>query len=93
MEQNIKITIASRTYSLKASSQRKEELIRKAAVEINQTYNAYIEKFPGRGTADIMSFVALNICMNNIELKEELLDAQKEITAFDNEIENYLEKL
>ena len=93
MEQKISIKIAGRIYSLRASSPEKEEVIRKAAAEVNRTFDAYSAKFPGRGSADILAFVALNVYMNNIVLKDELQKSQQEASAFNAELEGYLNKI
>ena len=92
MEQKINIKIADRTYALKASSPQKEEVIRKAAAQVNRTFDAYVGKFPGKNIADILSFVALNVCMNNIVLKEELQNIKNETQVLETEIEGYLIK-
>ena len=48
MAQSITIRIADRTYSLKVSSPEHEEVIRKAAGEINRKVKLYLDKFPGK---------------------------------------------
>ena len=51
MAQSISIKIAERTYSLKVTSPDQEEVIRKAAEDINRKIALYQEKFPDKGLA------------------------------------------
>ncbi len=93
MAQNISIKIADRPYSLKAASPEQEELIRKAADELNRRVRAYQDKLPGKGAVELLSFAALNVCMANISLKEQLNERAMEETALAKEIEGYLENI
>ena len=68
MAQSINIKLADRTYPLKVNSPEHEEVIRKAADDINRMVAKYQEKFPGKGLVEILSFVALNTCMSNITI-------------------------
>ena len=61
MAQSINVTIAERTFALKVNSPEHEELIRKAAAEINRKVKFYLEKFPSKSPHEVMSLVALNI--------------------------------
>ena len=71
-EQSISIKIADRSYPLKVNSQEHEEVIRKAADDINRMIGKYQERFPGKGMIEILSFVALNVCMSNITLNRQM---------------------
>ncbi len=93
MAQRITIKIADRTYNLRASSPENEENIRKAADEINRTLQAYMEKFPGKSLTEILSFVSLNMCINNITLREGAEKQEKEVLRLDKELEGYLENI
>jgi cell division protein ZapA len=89
-EQSISIKIADRTYPLKVTSAEHEEVIRKAAEDINRMISKYQEKYPGKGMIEILSFVALNTCMSNITLNRQIkgLNAEEETLA--KELEGYL---
>ncbi len=93
MAQNISIKIADRPYSLKAASPEQEELIRKAADELNRKVRAYQEKLPGKGTVELLSFAALNVCMANLNLKEQLSALAREEETLAKELEGYLENI
>ena len=93
MAQNISIKIADRPYSLKVSSPEQEEIIRKAADEVNRKVHAYQDKLPGKGTIELLSFAALNVCMTNIGLQEQLKDMVKEEKSLADELESYLENI
>ena len=72
MAQSITIKIADRPYSLKVTSPEQEEVIRKAAEEVNRKISAYQDRMPGKGMVELLSFAALNVCMSNINLQEQL---------------------
>ncbi len=93
MAQNITIKIADRPYSLKVTSPEQEEVIRKAADELNRKIRAYQDKLPGKGTVELLSFAALNVCMANIGLKNQLNEQAEEEMALAGELEGYLGKI
>ncbi len=93
MAQRITIKIADRTYNLRVSSPEREEVVRKAAAEINKTIEAYIEKFPGKSLTEILSFVSLNMCINNITLRELAEKHEKDVLSLDKELKGYLETI
>ena len=92
-QQNISIKIADRPYSLKVSSPEQEEVIRKAADELNRKVRAYQDKLPGKGTIELLSFAALNVCMANISLQDQLKDKAKDVNALADELGIYLENI
>ena len=89
-EQSISIKIADRTYPLKVTSPDHEEVIRKAADDINRMISKYQEKYPGKGMFEILSFVALNTCMSNITLNRQIKGLNAEEEALVKELEGYL---
>ncbi len=93
MAQNITIKIADRPYSLKVNSPEQEELIRKAADELNRKVRAYQDKLPGKGTVELLSFAALNVCMANSNLLKQLEERAKEEEVLARELEGYLENI
>jgi len=93
MAQSISIRIAERTYSLKVSSPEQEEVIRKAADDINRKVALYQEKFPDKGILEILSFVTLNVCMANITLQKQMKTMEDEETALTKELEGYLDNI
>ena len=93
MEQSIKIKIADREYPLKVSSPEKEEVIRKAAAELNKKISLYQDKYPNKGMIEILSFVALNVCMNNLTLQEQINNLSDEEKALAEELGGYLENI
>ena len=92
-QQNISIKIADRPYSLKVNSPEQEELIRKAAEELNRRVHAYQDKFPGKGIVEVMSFAALNVCMMNISQQEKFKMMEHEERLLVQELEGYLENI
>jgi len=93
MAQSIKIKIAGRPYNLTATSQEHEEVIRKAADEVNRKIAQYQEKFPNTGMSDIMSFMALNVCMSNIILQKQIKEVKEAEEVLAGELESYLENI
>ncbi len=93
MEQSIKIKIADREYPLKVSSPEKEEVIRKAAADLNKKINLYQDKYPTKGMIEILSFVALNVSMTNVVLQKQVDTFNESETVLAQELQNYLENI
>ncbi|MCM1178159.1 MAG: cell division protein ZapA [Bacteroidales bacterium] len=93
MEQKITIKIADREYTLKAETPGREEAIRKAAGSINNMIAAYLEKYPDKDMAEILSFVALNLGIGNVGMQKKIESLEKESIQLNNEIEGYLENI
>ena len=93
MAQSINIKIADRTYPLKVNSPEHEEVIRKAADDINKMVTKYQDRFPGKGMIEILSFVALNTCMSNITLNKQIKEMTDGEAVLAKELESYLENI
>ena len=93
MEQSIKIKIADREYPLKVSSPEKEEVIRKAAAELNKRISLYQDKYPNKGMIEILSFVALNVSMTNVVLQKQTEEMMAEEDMLARELKGYLENI
>lgn len=93
MEQSIKIRIADREYPLKVSSPEHEEVIRKAATDINKRISLYQDKYPGKSMVEILSFVALNVSMTNITLQGKIREMNEEEEKLSKELEGYLDNI
>ena len=93
MEQSIKIKIADREYPLKVSSPEKEEVIRKAAADLNKKINLYQDKYPTKGMIEILSFVALSVSMTNVVLQKQIETFNESETVLAQELQSYLENI
>ncbi len=93
MEQSIKIKIADREYPLKVSSPEKEEVIRKAAADLNRKITLYQEKYPHKGMIEILSFVALNVSMTNVVLQKQIDVMNAEEEGLAKELQAYLDNM
>jgi len=93
MAQSINIKIAGRPYNITATSAEHEEVIRKAADDINKKISQYQEKFPNKGLTEILSFMALNVSMANIVLQKQMKDMKDAESALAKELERYLDKI
>ena len=91
MAQSISRKIAERTYSLKVSSPEQEEVIRKAADDVNRKISLYQEKFPDKNLSDVLSFMALNVCIANITLQKQLKEMSTAEEELAKELERYLD--
>ena len=92
-QQSISIKIADRPYSLKVTSPEQEEVIRKAAEEVNRKISAYQDRMPGKGMVELLSFAALNVCMANLSLQDQLKEIAREEKSLVDELEGYLENI
>lgn len=90
---NINITILSRRFNLKAASERHEQIIRIAADSLNRMAEQYSKNYPDSDESDIMRFVALNVCMKNLNYKDEIRRLQTETETLEREISGYLESI
>ena len=93
MAQSINIKIAGRQYNLSATSPDHEEVIRKAAEDVNRKISQYQEKFPNKGLTEILSFMALNVCMSNILLQKQVKGMKNAEENLASELERYLEDI
>lgn len=93
MAQNITIKIADKPYPVTASSPAQEQLIRKAAAEVNRRIKDYQDRTPEGHMQDFMSFAALNICMSYIALTEEVNAMAAEEKKLARELEGYLNEI
>ena len=93
MAQSISIKIAERTYSLKVTSPEQEEVIRKAADDINRKIALYQEKFPDKSLSDVLSFMALNVCIANITLQKQMKEMTEKEEMLAKELEGYLDNI
>jgi len=93
MAQSINIKIADKSYALKVSSPEHEEVIRKAADDINRKVKLYLDKFPGKGMIEILSFVALSVCMSNITLQRQAKEREDAEIRLAEELESYLDNI
>ena len=93
MAQSINVTIAERTFPLKVNSPEHEELIRKAAAEINRKVKFYLEKFPSKSPHEVMALVALNtgIALEGLKKDMETLLGDEERLLL--ELDGYLENI
>ena len=93
MEQSIKIKIAEREYPLKVTSTQQEEDIRKAAQEINRQIQAYQSRYQDKTLVEILSIMALNVCVNNISLGRQVKGMKDAEESLARELEGYLENI
>jgi cell division protein ZapA (FtsZ GTPase activity inhibitor) len=90
---SVNIKIAGRPYNLTATSAEHEGVIRKAADDLNARIAQYQEKFPSKGMTEILSFLALNYCMNNIILQNQVKGMNNAEELLTKELERYLENI
>ncbi|MBE6242333.1 MAG: cell division protein ZapA [Bacteroidales bacterium] len=93
MAQNITIKLGDRPYSLIATSPEQEQLIRKAAEEVNRRIKVYQDRTPEKPMLELMSFAALNICMANLNYQDTFRSLSSEEKRLTKELESYLENI
>ena len=92
MGQNIEIFIAGKSFRFQVS-QEQEEIMRKAAVEINSRIKFWQDKFPEKTLTEILSFIALMSGMTINALKNGNGKIEAEEKKLAGELENYLENI
>ena len=93
--QNIKVTIAGRPYSLNVKLE-EEEAVRKAADYVNETILEYSKAFEYKDHQDLFAMIALQTSANSIRLEEEKSfrnkDLEVKLSEIDDVLSSYLEK-
>ncbi len=92
MEQKITIKIAGRDHVLRQSPEI-EGYIRAAASEVNGRIAKYQTLYPGKDLTSILSFVALNECIDRLAKERQVRDMQKEAEKLQADTESYLEDI
>lgn len=93
MEQSIKIKIAEREFPLRVTSPQQEEDIRKAAQEINRQIQAYQSRYSDKTLAEVLSIMALNVCVNNISLNRMVKGMKEAEDSLAKELDGYLDNI
>ena len=93
MAQSITVTIAERTFPLKVNSPEHEELIRKAADEINRKVKFYLERFPSKSLNEVISLVALNTGIAYAGLQKQMETVLEAEESLVKDLDGYLENI
>ena len=93
MAQSINVTIAERTFPLKVNSPEHEELIRKAADEINRKVKFYLERFPSKSLNEVISLVALNTGIAYAGLQKQMETVLEAEESLVKDLDGYLENI
>lgn len=89
----ITIKVAGRSYGLKASTPKHEEVIRKAAQTISAKIAGYQKLFPNNSELDVLTFVALNECITSLNKDMQIAEMQDEAKAFGADLAAYVENI
>ena len=65
--------------------------MRKAAIEINEKIKFWQDKFPEKKLSEIVSIVALKMCMTNIALNQKMALMEEEQRQLAGKLDSYLE--
>ncbi len=93
MARNITIKLGSKSYSITAETTDEEQLIRRAADEVNGRIKAYMKANPGIPMDDLVSFAALNICRSYIRLSDDTRINEMEAGKLARELDGYLKEI
>ena len=93
MAQDITIKLAGKPYPLTAASPEQEQLIRRAADEINKRIADYQSKNPDGFIVDFMSFAALNLCMSLLTMADQMNALKAEEAMLVKELDGYLKNI
>ncbi len=73
-EISINISIADRTYPLKVTTAREEEIIRQAADDINKKFNEFKQIYEGSDHQDFLAMAALYNCTKALKNQKKVVD-------------------
>lgn len=90
-EITISVTLAERAYRL-TINRKEEELIRKAAGEINSRIKQYSENFAFKDKQDLLAMVVLEMTSNSIKFEDESRKNEANWKEELSEINSLLEK-
>ncbi|MCB0821957.1 MAG: cell division protein ZapA [Bacteroidales bacterium] len=91
-ELTISVTIADRPYRLTIRRE-EEEMIRKAAIEINKKLKQYSDNYAFNDKQDLLAMVALEKTTNALQSEIELEKNERELLLELSDIENEFKKL
>ena len=91
-ELTISVTIADRPYRLTIKRE-EEEMIRKAAIEINKKLKQYSDNYAFNDKQDLLAMVALEKTTNALQSEIELEKNERELLLELSDIENEFKKL
>ena len=89
--QNIKVIIAGRPYSLSVKRE-EEDLVRKAAEQLNETIKSYSQSFEYKDHQDLFAMVSLQHVANAIRLENEKSFKDQEMEQKLSEIDEMLSR-
>lgn len=92
MNQNMTVKIAGQVFEL-SESRDKEEDIRKACKEIDDTLKELRQAFPNKTISDLLALVALNLCVDNYSLRRALEQSEEDDENLHKELQRYLQNL
>ncbi len=90
-ELNIKVNIGGRPYRM-AIERKEEELIRKAAENVNNTINTYSKAFEYKDMQDLYAMVALQFASGFMKAEDDKSFREKEMKEKLEEIDSLLSK-
>ena len=90
---SIKVNIAGRTYPL-TIERSEEEMIRKAADNINESIKDLKENYAVKDMQDLLAMTALQLSTKSNTISKEVEEdkVSDELKALDNELSDFLEK-
>ncbi len=91
MGQSIKLKIAGREYSLTASSEEQESLMRLAAKDVNEMLDRFNGQFIETDMIDKFAFVAVQEAVGKFYMKAKLLRMGEDVSSLSSELKAYLE--
>lgn len=86
------IRIAGQIFELTEDRER-EEYIRRACKEIDETLTELKKAFPSKTISDLLALVALNLCVENYSLKDEIEKSASEDESLHRQLESYLKTI
>ncbi len=91
MGQSVKLKIAGREYSLTASSEEQEGLMRLAARDVNERLDKFNGQFVETDMVDKLAFIAEQEAVGKFYMKAKLQRMGEDVSSLSSELEAYLE--
>ncbi len=89
-EQKVTLVVANREYPLTAETPEMENLMRRAAGEVNGMLDKFNERYPETQLVDKLVFAALQQAAMRLDMQDTRKELEDEVSSLEKDLERYL---
>lgn len=90
MSQSVKLKIAGKEYKLEAATPEMEQLMRRAAADVEELMSSLSRQYQQTDLQDMLAIAAWREAAGKLLAKDQLLSAEKEKVELEDSLESYL---